>query len=606
MAEAVQEATGAEQIIWDLSHLYSGVDDPAIEADMAAVKQKAEQFMATFRGRVGKLDVEELREAMELMVEILDQSGRLGSFAGLSFATDTANPQYGALQQKLNEFSATVQQSTVFFDLEWNQLDDAHAEQLIAHPVLADYAHHLESLRRYKSHQLPEDQEKIILQKNLTGIQAWRRFFTQLMSELRFEFDGEKLNQSQILAKMFSPDRAVRTKAAAAVTETLRTVKMQTTYVFNVMATEKNIDDQMRGYESWVASRNMSNKAPDAVVDALVNTVTGSYELVARHYNLKRVLLGLDELTDYDRYAPIPAPDSDKSYTWEEAKSIVLNAFYVFSETMGDAAKRFFDENWIHAALLPNKRGGAFAHPVTPSAHPYIFLNFTGRARDVMTLAHELGHGIHMLLSGQESGLFALYTPLTTAETASTFAEMLVFDDLLAREEDPAVKLSMLVSKIEDTFSTVYRQTAMNRFENGLHTARRTEGELDTERISSIWTETQQAMYGDSISLTDDYALWWSYIPHFISTPGYVYAYAFGELLVLALYNIYKQEGESFAPKYIDVLAAGDSDYPDKIMAKVGVDLNDPGFWQNGVDAVLDLIEQEEQIARELYPEKFA
>jgi oligoendopeptidase F len=605
MTDAVKAQTGAEEIVWDLSHLYAGPDDLAIEEDMQTVQQHAQHFLETYRGRVGELDVEELRDAMESMVNIVDGIGRLLSFASLSFSTDTANPKFGALQQKLSEFNAQTQQYFVFFDLEWNQLPEDHVQNLLQHPVMADYAHHLEAKRRYTPYQLPEEQEKIILQKNVTGIQAWRRFFTQLMGATRYTFDGEELTQSQILSKLHEADRDVREKAAQAITDTLKKIKMQTTYVFNVMATDKNIEDQMRGYESWVTARNMANKAPDSVVDALVSTVTSNYDLVARHYYLKRVLLGLDELADYDRYAPIPAPDSDKVYTWAEARTIVLNAFYAFSDEMGDAAKRFFDENWIHAALAPNKRGGAFAHPVTPSVHPYVFLNFTGKARDVMTLAHELGHGIHMLLSGQKSGIFGLYTPLTTAETASTFAEMLVFDDLLAREEDPAVKLSMLVGKIEDSFATIYRQIAMNRFEDALHTARRTEGELDTERINQIWTETQTAMFGDSVNMTDNYRLWWSYIPHFIHTPGYVYAYSFGELLVFALYNIYKQEGEGFAPKYIDVLAAGNSDYPDAIMAQVGVDLNDPTFWQNGIDALRDLIEQEEQVARKVYPDLF-
>ncbi len=283
----------------------------------------------------------------------------------------------------------------------------------------------------------------------------------------------------------------------------------------------------------------------------------------------------------------------------------MLKAFDAFDQRIGDIARRFFNENWIHAALQPNKRGGAFAHPVTPSVHPYIFLNFTGKSRDVMTLAHELGHGIHMYLSAEHSGLLGLYTPLTTAETASTFAEMLVFQDLLAQETDDRVRLSMLMSKLEDTFSTVFRQIAMNRFEHGLHTTRRTQGELGTEQINKIWMETQQAMFGDSVTITEDYKVWWSYIPHFVGTPGYVYAYAFGELLVLALYNIYQEGQAGFQENYIDVLKAGNSDYPDRIMARMGVDLNDPAFWQNGIEAVRTLVEQEEQLARSLFPEKF-
>ncbi|RMG89104.1 MAG: oligoendopeptidase F, partial [Chloroflexi bacterium] len=338
----------------------------------------------------------------------------------------------------------------------------------------------------------------------------------------------------------------------------------------------------------------------------LIETVTSSYDIVARHYRLKRTLLGYDELTDYDRYAPLPIEGVESFYTWEQARDIVLDAYHTFSPQMADIARKFFDEKWIHAPVRPGKSGGAFAHPTVPSAHPYVLTNYTGQARDVMTLAHELGHGVHMYLSGQKNGLFALYTPLTTAETASVFGEMLVFQDLMQKEPSAAARLKMMFQKIEDTFATVYRQVAMNRFEDGYHTARRQQGELSAEQFSAIWMETQKAMFGDSVNLRDEYSIWWSYVGHFVSVPGYVYAYAFGELLVLALYNLYREQGADFVPKYIDLLAAGDSDWPDKLLARVGVDLNDPNFWQGGVKAIEELVEQEEALAREVYPELFA
>ena len=326
--------------------------------------------------------------------------------------------------------------------------------------------------------------------------------------------------------------------------------------------------------------------------------------MVARHYQLKRGLLGYEELYDYDRYAPLNLKESEAFYAWEQARDIVLDAFENFSPRMKEAASLFFERSWIHAPVLPNKRGGAFAAPTVASANPYVFLNYLGDARDVTTLAHELGHGIHMRLSAQARGLFALYTPLTTAEMASTFAEMLVFQDLMAAEDDDEVKLSMLTEKIEDTFATVFRQISMNRFEDKMHRARRGEGELTSGRLNELWLETQRDMFGDSVTITDEYGSWWSYVPHFLHTPGYVYAYSFGELLVLALYRIYQEEGEAFVPKYLDLLAAGDSDYPDRLLAKVGVDINDPGFWQKGIDVIDAWVSQAESLARRLYPGK--
>jgi oligoendopeptidase F len=600
----MERTTGAEQVLWDLSVFYTAGDDSALQRDIDHVNAQADAFAQQFRGRVASLDAEDMMDAIKALESIYDLSGRIGSYASLLYSTDTNNPQYGALMQKITEQNAALNQKLVFFNLEWNQVEDAAAEKLLNDPTLAKYRHGLEAQRRYKPYQLSEIEEQLLVEKSVTGRNAWTRFFTQLTSALRLDFRGEKLTMSQVLPKLHDADRAVRQDAADSITKTLTDRSMELTYIFNVLAADKASDDKRRRYPTWVSSRNLSNKAPDAVVEALVQAVTSNYEIVARHYNLKRRLLGYDELTDYDRYAPLPVKESDKFYTWDEAKTIVLKAFDAFSPQMGDIARRFFDENWIHAPVLPGKRGGAFAAPAVPSAHPFVLVNFTGSARDVMTLAHELGHGIHMYLSIPQ-GVFGMYTPLTTAEMASTFGEMLVFTDLMNRESDPAVRLAMLAHKIEDTFATIFRQISMNRFEDGLHTARRTEGELTTQRINQIWMDTQKAMFGDSVKLRDDYGLWWSYVPHFLNTPGYVYAYAFGELLVLALFNLYRERGASFVPQFIDVLAAGDSDWPEKILAKVGVDLTDLNFWNQGVAAVRALVEQEEQAARQVYPDKF-
>lgn len=599
-------ATGAENVVWDLSVFYQGLDDPQIQADMDSIMQQVDAFAARYKGCVAQLTADEMLEALETLDQIGDRRGRIGSFASLNFSTDAANAKAGALLQKASEFSAEMGQKLVFFDLEWNEADEATVNALLNAPQLAKYRHALEAERRYKPYQLSEIEEQLIIEKDVTGSDAWSRFFTQLTSTMRFEYNGEQLNQSQILKLTKDADREVRRAAAASLTKGLNSRAMELTYIFNVLLADKAAEDKRRGFETWISARNLSNKAPDAVVDALIAAVTSNYDIVARHYHLKRALLGLDELVDYDRYAPIPVKESEAFYTWDEACKIVVDAFAAFSPEMAEISQKFITENWIHAAPLPNKRGGAFASPTVPSAHPFVFVNFLGRADDVMTLAHELGHGIHMYLGGRANGRQGLYTPLTTAEMASVFAEMVVFQNLMANEPDPEVRLAMLANKIEDTFATVFRQVAMNRFEDAIHTARRTEGELTTDRLNHFWLETQRAMFGDSVNMRDDYGIWWSYVGHFVSTPGYVYAYAFGELLVLALYQLYTERGAAFVPQYIEVLEAGNTDYPDKILAKVGVDLNDPAFWEKGLAAIRDLVTQEEALAREVYPQNFA
>jgi oligoendopeptidase F len=607
MADATaQKVTGAEQVLWDLSVFYAGVDDPAIAADMEKSTAMADEFAKLYRGRVKDLSAAEMADAIRDMEAIYDFSGRIGSYAHLLYSTDTNDPRYGALVQKYEEFDAVMSQTLMFFMLEWKALDDARQQQVLEDPGLGVYRHMLEAELRYKKHTLSEPEEKLLVEKNVTGASAWARLFTQLNSAMRYDVDGEKLTQSQVLKLSYDPDRSVRLKAADAVTTTLREYSMQTTYIFNVLAADKASEDNLRGYPSWISSRNLSNKAPDEVVDALVTAVTGNYEIVARHYRLKRALLGLDELFEYDRYAPLDIKGAERDYSWEEARAMVTNAYEAFSPVMGAATRRFFDENWIHAALMPNKRGGAFASPTVPSAHPFVFMNYTGKGRDVSTLAHELGHGLHMYLTNQKQPMAYVYTPLTTAEMASVFGEMLVFNDLLTKENDPAARLAMTASKIEDSFATIFRQISMNRFEHAYHTARRGEGELSTARLNELWLDTQRAMFGDSVTLREDYGLWWSYIPHFLHTPGYVYAYAFGELLVLALFNVYQKRGADFVPAYLDVLGAGDSDYPENILAKAGINLSDPSFWNEGLQALDALVKQEEALAREVFPEKFA
>jgi len=406
---------------------------------------------------------------------IADLSGRVGSYIFLNYSTDTADPKRGALVQMITEAGSELSQKLLFFSLEWRDVPDEQANKLLADPTLGKYQHPLEVDRLSKPYTLSEIEEQLLVEKSVTGSTAWSRLFTQITTSLRYPFDGEELNQSQIIARQQDQNRETRLKASDVFTNVLRTRIMELTYIFNVLVADKASEDKRRGYPSWISARNLSNKAPDEVVEALIKAVTAQYSLVARHYHLKRILLGYDQLFDYDRYAPIPVKGSEPEYTWEEARAIVEDAYTAFSPRVGEIVRRFFDENWIHAALLPNKRGGAYASPTVPSAHPFVFVNFTGRARDVQTLAHEIGHGLHMYLSAEAQGITGLYTPLTTAEMASTFGEMLTFTDMMAKEPDAAARLSMLAHKIEDSFATVFRQISMNRFEDGLHTARRAE-----------------------------------------------------------------------------------------------------------------------------------
>ncbi len=606
MSDAVNRPTGAEDVIWDLSVFYDGLDDAAIEADIKELIRQADDFQGRYRGAVADMSAAEFVAAYEAMEAIYDRRGRLESYAFLNFSTDTANRDYQAFVAKMQDLGAALSQKMVFFDLEWNALDDDRAQALLDDPTLAKYRYVMEAERRRKPYQLTESQEQVIIEKDVTGSSAWTRFFTQLTSAFVFDWMGEEVNMTFVLDKMRHADRDMREMAWRKLTDKLDEKSMELTFIFNTLALDKANSDRRRGYPSWVSSRNLSNKTSGEVVDALIETVTGNYALVARQYRLKKTLLGYDELYDYDRYAPLQLKASEAFYRWDEAKRIVLRAFDGFGSMMKTAAQEFFDKDWIHAPVTASKRGGAFASPTVASANPYVFLNYMGSARDVTTLAHELGHGVHMILSGRKSGQFALYTPLTTAEMASTFAEMLVFQNLMAAEDDKEARLAMLVEKIEDTFATVFRQISMNRFEDKMHKARRREGELTTARLSELWLETQRDMFQDSVAITEEYGLWWSYVPHFLHTPGYVYAYAFGELLALALYRLYQEEGDSFVPKYIDLLAAGDSDYPDRLLAKMGVDINDPGFWQKGIDVIEGWVRQAESLAQERYPDKFA
>ena len=586
-----QTITGAEEIRWDLTDLYTDVE--ALEADLARADREAEAFAEQYRGRMASLAAAELAEALQRFEAVQDRVGRTYTYAYLNWSTDTIDAERGALLQKVREAYTQISQKLIFFQLEWTDLDDDHAARLLDDEALAGFYHYLERQRLLKDYLLSESEEKILAETNVTGRSAWTRFFSETIGAMRFDFDGEELTQQLILSKLYETDRDTRRRAALSFTEGLETHQRTLAFIFNTLLAEKASLDRMRGYPHWIKSRNLSNEVTDETVEALVGAVTARYDLVARFYRLKQRLLGLDQLFDYDRYAPVG--EADTYYAWDDARDLVLSSYGAFHPQMGEIAGYFFERRWIDAPVTPGKRGGAFSHGAVPSAHPYVLMNYTGKVRDVQTLAHELGHGVHQYLSRTQGYLHA-DTPLTTAETASVFGEMLVFQRLMQQEDNPRNKLAMLVSKIDDTLATVFRQTAMNRFEHRIHTARREQGELSAEQLGDFWLETQQAMFQGSVTLGEHYRHWWSYIPHFLHTPGYVYAYSFGELLVLALYARYLEEGAAFPDKYLGLLAAGGSDWPHVLVGRLGIDLTDLDFWHQGLGAIEDLITQAEEL----------
>jgi oligoendopeptidase F len=579
---------------WDLSDLYAGGDDPAIARDLDAADTAAEELDARYRGRVAHLDAAALGSCLGAYEAVRELAGKIGSFAYLNWAANTADAPRGALLQRATERGSRLSQKLVFLELELAHASDEAAADWLADPILGRYRHWLEQIRRFRPHLLTEAEEVILAEKEVTGRSAWDRFFDELHGAARYELDGQALARDQALTRLYSPDRNLRKRAADTVTATLRGMQQASTYVFNTILADKASDDRLRHYESWISERNLANQVEDRTVEALIEAVTSRYDIVERYYRLKRRLLGLDTLDDYDRYAPLPA--AELSYTWDEARQIVLDAYNRFHPNMAEVASLFFERGWIDAAARPAKMGGAFSHPVVPSVHPYVLVNYDGKPRDVMTLAHELGHGVHQKVSGIQ-GLLQHRTPLTTAETASVFGEMLVFQDLMAKEADPHARLAMLTTKIEDSFATAFRQIAMNRFEDAIHTHRRTSGELSTEQFSELWLASQRAMFGGSVTLREEYGIWWSYVHHFTGAPGYVYAYAFGELLVLALYARYQEAGPTFAPAYMAMLTAGGSDWPHDLVRPLGVDLTDPGFWHQGLRILDEMVAEAERLA---------
>jgi oligoendopeptidase F len=594
--------TELQEVAWDLTDLLDGAGggDPraAVDALLDECKRRADAFAAAHAGRVAELDGPGLVAAMRELAELTELAGRAAMYAHLSFSVDTADPATGALLQRVQEKGTAIETALLFFELEWAALDDEAAERLLATDGLDFARHHLATARRYRPHLLSEPEERMLTEKALSGRAAWVRLFEEQTAAVRVDLPDaeEPVTLDAALARLFSPDREERRTVAERVTAALEPGLRTRTYAFNTLLADKMVDDRLRSYPHWLAARNLDNEASDESVQALVEAVRGRFELARRWYRLKAGLLGIDRLADYDRMAAVT--QESEQVAWPEAKRIVLDSYSSFSDELGGIVKRFFDERWIDAPPRPGKRGGAFCSFGVPSVHPYVLLNYTSVRRDVLVLAHELGHGVHAVL-GASQGIFHMSTPLTLAETASVFGEQLTFGRLLEQAETPESRLSLLAESIESTIATVFRQVAMNRFEDLVHTSRREEGELSVDRISELWAESQTEMLGDSVELTEGYRRWWSYVPHFIATPGYVYAYAYGLLLALAVYGRYQEQGDSFVPAYLDLLRAGGSRSPEELGSIVGVDLADPGFWDLGLALVERKLDAAEAAARE-------
>ena len=582
-ADTTADLTAAD-VAWDIDTI---LPEGASPSDLFDEADGLADGLTALRGRVGELDATDLATAMHTIADLQDLMARASYHAMLAFTTATDDPARGAAMAAAQERSTAIGTKLIFFDLEWAAADDDHAAAVLADPALAFCRHHLENLRLVRPHLLTEAEETIAAEKSQTGFSAWVRLFDELSSaitvDLPAELGGSGLPLMQAASMLQHPDRSVRQQVASGITAGLEPGLRTRAYVFNTLLLDKSVDDRLRHYDSWVSSRNLANEASDESVQALVDAVVDNYSIAQRWYTLKAKVLGIDRLADYDRMASVAS--ADREIGWSEGTQIVRDAYASFSPELASIVDRFIDESWIDAPLRPGKRGGAFAAGVSPNHHPYVLLNWTSKSRDVATLAHELGHGVHFYLA-REQGIFHQDVPLTVAETASVFGETVTSNRLLSMIDDPNERFALLATTLEDSIATVFRQIAMNRFEHACHTARRDEGELSVERFGDLWAQSQEAMLGDSVEVTEGYRSWWSYVPHFMGSPGYVYAYAYGQLLALSVYARYQEEGDAFVPAYLDLLRAGGSKSPEDLARIVDCDLTDPNFWRNGLKIV--------------------
>ena len=575
---------------WNLDDLYTGVDDAALQRDLDGAAADSKAFAERYKGRLAELTGAELGAAIAAYEALVEPLYRAGSFAQLRFAELATDPERGRFLQMVQERLTEISTETLFFALEINRLDDDVLAAQMADPAAARYAPWVRDVRVFRAHQLSDEAEKLLLEKSVTGRSAWTRLFDETMASLRFDVDGEDLSLSDVQNRMSDPSEAKRRSAAKALGATLSRNMRLFSLITNTLAKDKAVEDGWRNYPRPVSERNLGNHVEDEVVDALATAVRGAYpDLSHRYYRMKARWMGKEVMDYWDRNAPLPG-DDDRRYTWDQARDIVLSAYAGFSPTVADIARRFFDERWIDAPPRAGKDSGAFCHPTVTSVHPYVLTNFHGKARDVMTLAHELGHGVHQMLAAEQGPLLS-DTPLTLAETASVFGEMLTFRSLLAGESDPGRRRILLAGKVEDMLNTVVRQIAFYEFESRVHDARR-KGELSAEQLAEIWMGVQTESLGSAFRYDDEYAVYWAYIPHFIHSPFYVYAYAFGDCLVNSLYQVFAEGHPGFQDKYLDMLRAGGTLWHKELLAPFGLDASEPTFWNRGLGVVRGLIDE--------------
>jgi oligoendopeptidase F len=575
---------------WDLSDLYPGRDSLALKRDLDAAAAEAIAFAERYRGRLASLSGEALADAIKAYERLRETLDRVISYASLVYAGDMSDSEIGRFFQMMQERVTDIGSTLLFFTLELNKLEDADLAAKLKTPALAHYGPWLRDVRVFRPHQLSDEVEKLLHEKYVAGRAAWTRLFEETMAALRFPVDGKELTSAEALHLLSEPDPRLRKAAAKSLGAVLGRNARLFSLITNTLAKDKEIEDRWRGYPRPISSRNLGNYVEDEVVDALISAVRAAFpRLSHRYYRLKAKWLGLERLDYWDRNAPLP-DESRRIIPWPEARDTVLAAYGKFSPEMAAVGRRFFEGRWIDAPVRPGKSPGAFAHPTVPSAHPYLLLNYQGKTRDVMTLAHELGHGVHQVLAGAQGALMA-DTPLTLAETASVFGEMLTFRALLAAETDPKSRKIMLAGKVEDMLNTVVRQIAFVEFERRVHDERR-QGELTPDRIGQIWMDIQGESLGPTIAFEDEYRYYWTYIPHFIHTPFYVYAYAFGDCLVNSLYAVYQGADKGFAEKYLDMLRAGGTRRHKELLAPFGLDAGDPKFWDKGLSVIAGFIDE--------------
>ncbi len=576
---------------WDLGDFYPALDSPKVAKDFAQLEKLCSAFVKSYSGKVEKLTGDQLAKSLAEYEVIQELCGKIGSYAGLLFAKDMGKPENAQFFQNVQEKLTVLSSQILFYGLAINKIPEKEIALKLKSKALAKYAPWLRDVRSFKPYQLDDNLEKILLEKNVAGRAAWTRLFDETITDLRFPYDKEMLTEPQIFDKMSSKDGEVRKKAALIVGEVFEKNAKIFTLITNTLAKDKEIEDNWRGFKRPISSRNVSNYIEDEVVDALLASVRKSYpELSHRYYGLKAKWFGKKQLEYWDRNAPLPS-DDDRKYSWEESKELVLTAYGNFSPELAKTGKMFFDKPWIDAPVMAGKSPGAFAHPTVPSVHPYLLLNFQGKSRDVMTLAHELGHGVHQVYSAKQGQLMC-DTPLTLAETASVFGEQLTFREMVRREKDKKRRKNLIASKVEDMLNTVVRQVAFCEFERRLHDERK-KGELTSEQICSIWMDVQSESLGPAINLHGNYKYFWSYIPHFIHTPFYVYSYAFGDCLVNSLYGVYESgKVKDFQKKYIEMLKAGGTMRHKELLAPFGLDATKPTFWMQGLKIISKMIDE--------------